>query len=223
MGDSQRKAVSCVEAGGNTTGLLVDKETTASMIGSCVRYNETPVRVAMKRGLQGPPHTSPVVTRMGVSSISLQRHWEDPCSARLKRNQEALELTAREMRRLSWASWVGTGSEAQSSPFYISYTAPRGRRCERAVVVPSRLLPASEAVSNNRAYETQREKEQRSWFYPRRTKQKQEESQPSLEGNIYPLFSQTKRYRDALQGVFEDWALASAAEESTSLLRVSVL
>ena len=175
----------------------------------CLIYNEAPFVVAMKRDLRGPHQTSPVATTKGVSSISLQRHWEDPCSARLKRNQEALELTAREMRRLSWASWVGTGSEAQSSPFYISYTAPRGRRCERAVVVPSRLLPASEAVSNNRTYETQREKEQRSWVYPRRTKQKQEESQPSLEGNIYPVFSQTKGYRYALQGVFEDWALAN--------------
>ena len=195
------------------------------MISLCVRYNEAPFVVAMKRnrGPSGSPHTSPVATIKGVSSISLQRHWEDPCSARLKRNQEALELTAREMRRLSWASWVGTGSEAQSSPFYISYTAPRGRRCERAVVVPSRLLPASEAVSNNKAYETQREKEQRSWFYPRRTKQKQEESQPSLEGNIYSLFSQTKGYRDALSRVFEDGALASKAKEGAALLWVSVL
>ena len=189
-----------------------------------MEYNEAPFVVAMwRKPLRDLHQTSPVATTKGVSSISLQRHWEDPCSARLKRNQEALELTAREMRRLSWASWVGTGSEAQSSPFYISYTAPRGRRCERAVVVPSRLLPASEAVSNNKTYETQREKEQRSWFYPRRTKQKQEESQPSLEGNIYPLFSQTKGYRDALQGVFEDWALASEAQEGAALLRVSVL
>jgi len=206
-----------VEAGGITTGATLDKETAVSMIVICIE--DTTKRLLRWRHGGSPYgqslYASPVAASKGVSSISLQRHWEDPCSARLKRNQEALELTAREMRRLSWASWVGTGSEAQSSPFYISYTAPRGRRCERAVVVPSRLLPASEAV--RQISETQKAKEDRD------TNFSSKESQPSLEGNIYPLFSQAKGYRDALQGVFEDWALASEEEEGTALLWVSVL
>lgn len=180
-----------------------------------VTNRKRPLWVASKPDLTRPYLAWLLACHGGRFWLSLQRHWEDPCSDRLKRNQEALELTARETRRLSWASWVGTGSEARSSPFYISYTAPRGRRCERAVVVPSRLLPASEAVREKS--ETQKEKEDRDTYFSSK------ESQSSLEGHAYSLLTQAKGYRNALQGVFEDWALAGEEEEGIEVLWVSLL
>jgi len=75
----EREAVHCVEAPRLARGVEnarvflragLDKETAVSMIGLCVRYNETSISVAMKRGPQGPPHTSPVATEMGVSAFN---------------------------------------------------------------------------------------------------------------------------------------------------------
>ena len=77
---------------------------------------------------------------------SPQRYREKLCTDS-KRYEEALALTARETGKVGHHGWALATVRARSNPKQNSYTAPRGRSCEWAVVVPSRLLPTSEALT----------------------------------------------------------------------------
>jgi len=77
----------------------------------------------------------------------LRKLGEDPCTDRRKRYEEALALTARETGKVGHHGWALATVRARSSPKQNSYTALRGMSSEWAVVVPSRLIPASEALT----------------------------------------------------------------------------
>jgi hypothetical protein len=101
---------------------IVDEQSGASLNVPCVRY----------------------LGRFAFISPSEARG--KPCTGS-KRYEEALALTARETGKVGHHGWALATVRARSNPKQNSYTALRGMSSEWAVVVPSRLIPASEALT----------------------------------------------------------------------------
>ena len=152
-------------------------------------------------------HPCPAPSRWG-DFISPQRHRDNPAPAVQTEPGCSLELTACEMRRLRWVSWVGTGTEAQSSPFKSSFTAQWAEDAEGPLWSLRVSFPPLGTLGKELGKEKVQKKQEKLGSSAE-GEQSQEESQSSLERHAHSSFPQAKGYTDALSRVFEDRALAS--------------